>query len=65
MIKIMIIAQSSFVTHKKHMGRRVSLNIHAITCHPVLVSEVAMKKWRDRIALSLTQDCNNLKIMQI
>lgn len=44
--------------------RCILLNIHAIKCYFFLASEIAMKKQSRRIAFSLTQDCNNLKIMQ-
>lgn len=44
--------------------RCILLNIHAIKCYFALASEIAMKKQSRRIAFSLTQDCNNLKIMQ-
>lgn len=48
----------------KNMMRCILLNIHAIKCYFFLASEIAMKKQSRRIAFSLTQDCNNLKIMQ-
>lgn len=46
------------------MKRHILLNIHAIKCHFVLISEIAMKKRSHGIALPSTQDSNNLKIMQ-
>lgn len=46
------------------MRRCILLNIHAIKCYLALALEIAKKKQSHRIALSLTQDCNNLKIMQ-
>lgn len=46
------------------MIRCILLNIHAIKYYFALALDIAMKKQSHRIALSLTQDCNNLKTMQ-